>query len=194
MKAPKKIVSDFERDLQRLETELKRLEAEYTMFFSGRLARPPVETRRRVDNLVKQYDRQHIQNTGDRFRFQTLQSRYSSLTDLWDRGLRAREEGRPGPFVRPTATVADREKKDGRVVHVAAIRDAERDKDKLKELYDSVAEARREAGADPVSFNKFSELVKSQMGKFQSSGSAEVAFRVTVKDGKVSLTAKPKKT
>ena len=49
--------SEFERELQRLEVELKRLEAEYTMFFAGRLPRPPWETRSRVEALVKQYDR-----------------------------------------------------------------------------------------------------------------------------------------
>ena len=51
--------------------------------------------------MVKQYDRGHIQNTGDRFRFETLQSRFPTFVDLWDRGLRAREEGRPGPFAQP---------------------------------------------------------------------------------------------
>ena len=39
--------SDVQRDLQTLETELKKLEAEYNMFFSGRLPRPPLETRGR---------------------------------------------------------------------------------------------------------------------------------------------------
>src|SRR2546430_13777884 len=90
---------NIDRDLTRLETELRQLEAEYNMFFSGRLPKPPWETRARVEALVKQYDRAYIQNYGDRFRFSTLQSRYSALVDLWDRGLRAEEEGRAGPFV-----------------------------------------------------------------------------------------------
>src|SRR5262245_16460862 len=68
------------------------------MYFAGRLPKPPYETRGRVEALVKQYDRAYIQNYGDRFRFQTLQSRFTKLVDLWDRGLRAREEGRSGPF------------------------------------------------------------------------------------------------
>src|SRR5829696_6772681 len=87
--------------MQRLEADLKQLEAEYNMFFSGRLPKPPWETRARVEALVKQYDRGHITNTGDRFRFLTLQSRFATFIDLWDRGLRAREEGRPGPFAKP---------------------------------------------------------------------------------------------
>ena len=47
------------------------------------------------DAIVKKFDRSYIQNYGDRFRFQTLQSRYATFIDLWDRGLKAREEGRP---------------------------------------------------------------------------------------------------
>ena len=93
--------TEIERGLQQLEVDLKRLEAEYNMYFSGRLPKPPWETRSRVEALVKQYDRAHIPNTGDRFRFTTIQSRFQAFIDLWDRGLRAREEGRPGPFAQP---------------------------------------------------------------------------------------------
>ena len=90
--------STIDRDLTRLEADLKQLEAEYNMFFAGRLPKPPWETRARVEAQVKTIDRGHMANTGDRFRFTTLQSRYATFIDLWDRGLRAREEGRPGPF------------------------------------------------------------------------------------------------
>ena len=94
-------LTEVQRDLQTLEAELKRLEAEYNMFFSGRAPRPPWETRGRVEALVKRWDRGHIDTAVDRFRFQTLQSRFAKFVDLWDRGLRAREEGRPGPFAQP---------------------------------------------------------------------------------------------
>ena len=40
--------TDIERDLNRLESELKRLEAEYNMFFAGRSKKPPLDTRGRV--------------------------------------------------------------------------------------------------------------------------------------------------
>ena len=89
---------DVDRDLKTLEAELRRLEAEYNMYFAGRLPRPPVETRRRVAALVRQLDRQRLSNYAERFRFTTLQSRFQTFSDLWDRGLRAKEEGRPGPM------------------------------------------------------------------------------------------------
>ena len=77
---------------------MRRLEAEYNMYFAGRSPRPPVETRRRVNGMVRQLDRQQLSNYADRFRFTALQTRFQSFVELWDRGMRARDEGRPGPF------------------------------------------------------------------------------------------------
>ena len=184
--------SDTERDLQKLETELKRLEAEYNMFFAGRLARPPSETRSRVDALVKQYDRAHIQNYADRFRFSTLQGRYAAFIDLWDRGLRAREEGRPGPFghARETPSSAGRKPEGDRILHVTSFRDPIHEIEKLQDLYDSVADVRRDLGETAVPFHRFAELVRDQVTKLRADGNSEVAFRVAVKDGKLSFTAR----
>jgi hypothetical protein len=183
--------SDIERDLVRLEGELKQLEAEYNMFFSGRLPRPPWETRSRVEATVKKLDRTHIQNTGIRFRFLTLQSRYAAFVDLWDRGMRAREEGRPGPFMQAPKEQKDRKHAhETRVLYVAAFHDPLHEMRKLEDLYESLVAARREAGAPQVPFHKFAALVKTQVDKMQASGSPEVAFRVALKDGKVNFTAR----
>jgi hypothetical protein len=183
--------NETEKQLNRLEAELKRLEAEYNMFFAGRLPKPPSETRSRVDNLIRTIDRTQMQNFGDRFRFSTLQARFSTFVDLWDRGLRAKEEGRPGPFAHLKADRASEEKPpQDRVVFVAAFRDPMAEMDKLHELYDSLADARRQLGNDSVPFQQFAELVKTQVAKMQASGTEEVAFRVAVKDGKVNFTAR----
>lgn len=175
-----------------LEAELKRLEAEYNMFFAGRLPRPPWETRGRVDAMVKRIDRLHVSNYGDRFRFTTLQSRYATFVDLWDRGLRAREEGRPGPFAQQRAATAPPApaRAADRILHVTTFSDPLREMDKLHDLYDSLAEARREAGQDALPFHKFAELIKGQVTALKEKGSAEVAFRVAMKDGKVNFTAR----
>jgi hypothetical protein len=184
-------LSLFEKELMRLEGELKQLEGEYNMFFSGRLKTPPWETRARVEAIVKQLDRQHMPNTGDRFRFTTLQSRYATFIDLWDRGLRAREEGRSGPFAQPRAVKSQEQvRPEDRILNVSSFRDPMREVDKLHELYDSLAEARRAVGEETVPFHKFAELVKTQVQKLRDTGSPEVAFRVAVKNGKVNFTAR----
>ncbi len=184
--------SSIQKDLQTLAADLKRLEAEYNMFFSGRLPRPPWETRGRVEALIKRWDRGVIETSVDRFRFQTLQARFAAFADLWDRGLRAREEGRPGPF----AAVHRREEKqaplepDTRVVYVTSFRDPMREMDKVHSLYESLMDARRSAGEDVVPFHRFAALVKDQVTKLRATGTQEVAFRVAVTGGKVNLTVR----
>jgi hypothetical protein len=186
--------SDVQRDLATLASELKRLEAEYNGFFAGRLPRPPWETRGRVEALIKRWDRGLIETSVDRFRFQTLQARFQTFIDLWDRGQRAREEGRPGPFAAPPPKPGKKpEEAAVRVVHVTAFHDPMREMDKLHGLYDSLMDARRQIGDEVVPFHRFAALVKDQVTKLREAGSPEVAFRVTLKDGKVNFTVRGKK-
>jgi hypothetical protein len=185
-------ITDVQKDLLALAAGLKQLEAEYNMFFSGRQPRPPWETRNRVAALVKKWDRGYIQSAVDRFQFDTLQRRFQTFVDLWDRGLRSREEGRAGPFAQPPPKQVRKEPKapEGKVVHVTAFQDPMREMDKLHSLYDSLMDARREAGDDVVPFHRFAALVKDQVAKVQSTGVPEVAFRVAVIDGKVNFTVR----
>jgi hypothetical protein len=181
--------SGFERELQALEAQLKKVESEYTMYFSGRTNRPPVESRAALDRAFKRVDRTPFESPVLRFRFSTLQARYSSFGELWDRGVRAREEGRAGPFARPAPEPAAAPQDE--VVHAATFRDPVQELDKLRELYDALMQARREEGRAAVPFHKFASLVKDQVQTLQARHPGDqVWFRVTRRDGKVSLAAR----
>lgn len=187
---------DLERDLRTLETNLRQLEIEYNAFFGGHLPRPPLETRARVERLFKRYDRAYVQSYADRFRLTTLQARFTTLTDLWDRGIRAREEGRPGPFSRPPREeapppAAPAPANADRVLCVASLTDPAAEREKLLSLYESLVEARKSTGnEDPFPFHRFAQMVQTQVKKLHASGSDEVAFRVGIKDNKVTFTAR----
>ena len=186
--------NEVNQQLTALEADLKRLEAEYNMYFAGRLPRPPWETRARVEGTMKRLDRTHIANYGIRFRFNTLQTRLSRFMDLWDRALRAREEGRPGPLshlnqkAEPVQAAAERV--EDRIVKVSTFTDPTHEDGKLRELYQSFIDARQQAGQERVAFDRFSRLVSTQVRSIQDKGATEVAFRVAIKDGKVALTAR----
>jgi hypothetical protein len=194
--------SPLDRELQALEAEIKRVEAEYNQFFAGRLPRLPWDSRTRVEALMKRYDRMYIQNTGDRFRFQTIQSRWAAFNELWERQLRAQEQGRShgtrprGTFRSPTpsapppaASGQDVPPPSGdRVVAVTNLSDPAAQTERVQALYAQLAEARRQAGEKPVEYERFTELVNAQVRKL-GTGGRDVAFRVTVKGGKVKLTA-----
>ena len=63
---------------------------------------------------------------------------------------------------------------------------------RVQELYERLAAARKETGEAPLAFDRVAALVKAQVAKYSADGT-EVAFRVAMKDGKVSLTVKPVK-
>ncbi len=196
--------TQFDRQLRELEAEIKRLEVEYNLFSIGRAAKLPWDTRARVEGLVKQYDRMHIQNTAERFRFQGLQSRFSAFCERWERDLRSRELGRPGPRGRsdpssggaapalPPVRGRDADAGDPATPvrpEIVALRDPEAETEKVRALYEKLSEARRQAGDGDVSFERFQEVVRAQVSKHAKDG-AGVAFRVGVQDGRVVFTAK----
>ncbi len=201
--------SEFERRLRELEGEIKRLELEYNQFLIGRMPKLPWETRARVEALVKQYDRMHIQNTAERFRFEGLQSRFSAFCERWERDLKMRELGRPGPRGRggaappsgapptvptaPPAVPPDRPADADTPARpeVVALRDPDAQIDQVQALHEKLNAARRQAGAADVPFERFREVVRAQLTKHAKDG-VEVAFRVGVQDGRVVFTAKPK--
>lgn len=82
----------FAKEMAQLDAELKRLEAEYNLFFAGRQQRLPVERRARVDATIRKHDRTPRRNTAERFRLDTIQARYAALCQLWDRTLREKEK------------------------------------------------------------------------------------------------------
>jgi hypothetical protein len=182
--------SAFDRELQALSAQLKKVEAEYTMYFSGRNGRPPIESRAALDRAFKRFDRMPFESPVARFQFTTLQARYSSFSDLWDRGVRAREEGRGGPFVRSSPPAAAPVESD-QLLHAAVFRDPLQEMDKLRELYEALMQARRDEGHPVVPFHRFAGLVRDQVKTLlERHPGDEIRFLVTRHEGKVNLTAR----
>jgi hypothetical protein len=61
----------------------------------------------------------------------------------------------------------------------------------LKQLYERLSAARKAAGEQPLPYDRFAQVVQAQVKKL-GGGSGEVAFRVAVDQGKVTLTATKK--
>jgi hypothetical protein len=197
--------SDFEREMIILETEIRRLEAEFNMFFAGRLPRPPWETRARVAALVKKTDNSFIRNTADRFRFESLQNRFYKFIELWERQMTNRELGRPVLGAKrsqppPAAKTPEKEAgkqerekpepRDPALIRFKRDQETNQDTDRVKQLYQQLTDAKKQAGETPVPLDRVAALVKAQVDKFKSEGQ-DVTFKVAVKNGKVSLTVKP---
>jgi hypothetical protein len=189
--------SEFEKQMIHLEAEIRRLEAEFNMFFAGRLPRPPWETKTRVAALVKRHDQSYINNTADRFRFESLQSRYAKFIELVDRQMTNRELGRPlhgGPVKSASAPPPPRRpakddapKEDPSVVRFARASGPEAESKQVQQLFDRLSAAKKEVGEAPLAIDRLQALVRAQVEKL-GAGGADVEFKIGVKDGKVQLT------
>ena len=191
--------SDIQRDLQMFAEDLHQLEVEYGLFFAGRVSRPPMETRARVEAIIARWGRVHVSSSADRFRFNTLQSRFFTYTSLWDRALKAREEGRPGPLQHEVRVegesvstergfdVEPAEPAGSRVVYTTSFTNLRQELDKFENLYAKVMASRRAAGGAVVPFHKFVDVVRNRVNELQEAGSTEVLCQAAVKDGRVSL-------
>jgi hypothetical protein len=192
-------------DLDRLDVAIRRLQIAWDLFFAGAEKKPPLEMQGQVEAQVKRYANTEIRNNGERFRYQSLTARLASFTELWNKKLRAREEGKvfgmhgiraeqlplpPAPRrVEPAAAPPAAEPAAPASFRVV---DAERDTEAVRALYASFAEERRRAGEGAApSFEAFRNLIAQQTGRIRAEKQAvAVDYRLETKDGKVSLKAR----
>ena len=185
--------------MQTLEAEIRRLEVEYNMFFAGRAPRLPWEQRTKVEGLVRRHDRAEIQNTADRFRFHALQARFSAFVELWERQLKAQEQGRararagggvahaPPPATRREGPPPSPDRPHTFAEHAVRLHNPEAEVERVHELYEYLVAAKREAGQPPPPYDRVEALVRDQMRKFGPDGH-DVVFKVALKEGRVLLT------
>jgi len=194
-------------DLDRLDVSIRQLQVKWDMFFSGAEKKPPSDLHAQVEGLVQRYANSEIRNSGERFRYQSLTARFTTFNELWQKRLRAREEGKafgvhglkadqlplpPGPASqapRPAARPAG----SGGPGAEYRVGDAARDTVAVRGLYDRYVEERRRAGGTAPPFEQFQQLIANTVRTLSQRGARAVDFRPETKDGKVSLKARPVK-
>ena len=180
---------EVESDLERLESGIRQLKIQYDMFFAGSLPKQPHELRQELERIIKRYSHAPIRKYAVRFHFNSLVSRFNSMSELWAKTLRTLEEGD-----RPAPAVADRHTRDENVVATCNIKDPVRDREYLKVLHAKFLDARRKSGdgEGAVSFESFVKGIASQAGKLrEKAGCEKIELRLVVKDRKVQLKARP---
>jgi hypothetical protein len=180
-----------DEQLTRLEEDIRRLRIEFDVFFNGATKRPPYDTKGRVETLIKRLGDDRTLTYAQRFRYNSLIARYNSFRDLWRRTMQGREEGRD-----PLSAARANAKPE---MPIAApplfyvCDDAHRDVQTVKNLYDSLIDAKRRCGesVEDLSFPRFHSLIASKAdGLKERLGCDRVRFSVAVEDGHVSFKAK----
>ena len=191
----------FERELRVLEEALRRLSAEYDAFLYGSVPKPPVQTRKHVEEMVRRLNASEDMAAADRYRFGALQGRFSALCDRWEKLQGEKEAGRrpglyghfregaggqaaqstPAPNARPAASVQEERR--------AAPSEPDQD------LFDRYLAAKKARGEDVSGYrlSGFVEGLERERRKVRERlGEGDILFDVTERDGRVRLVAKKK--
>lgn len=178
------------RDLDLLEKSITALKLDYERFFSGDVKVPPLPARKSVEQVLRRVGNAPVEKVAERFRLQALQSRFTTLSDLWEKKLLAREEGR-GPVrlvarARPAEPAAPPPA--GDASSPGAVKGSGRSD--LRSLFDRYCAARAAVGEDVsrLRYDRFEALVKKQATEIrEATGATRLAFDVQTRDGKVRL-------
>jgi hypothetical protein len=178
-----------DEQLTRLEDDIRRLRVEFDIFFNGGAKRAPYDTKGRVETLLKRLGDDRTLTYAQRYRYNSLAARYNLFRDLWRRTMQGREEGRD-PASAARASV--KKEADSKEITFVCL-DAHREVELVKNLYNSLLEAKRHCGepAEDLSFPKFHRLIASKAdGIKEQLGCARVQFSVAIENGHVSFKAR----
>ena len=178
----------FHEDMARLQKRFKLLEREYEQWFPKALPHPPWDTRRIVEDIVKQYSRNPPSNVTEQSIFSMHQAKVNTYLAMWNRRVRLKEEGRL-----PTG----REVRSKRIPSAPRASKAAGRDDGYGEVFERCVAAKEKSGEATAKLNyeSFKKALEKQASQLRAKrGSDDVNFGVSVKDGKVSVVAPPKKS
>ncbi len=175
---------EIQTAIDRLDQDIQRLKIDFERFFNGGLQTPPEEFRQAVQRQIRELRSTPMPVLVHRFRLNTLEARFNTLSELFNRRLREREEGAVAVASVGRPTPGRYDPYEGIVVGRQPAPEA------IEALYSELYESGgRQAETD---FRRFQTYLLGQLTEIrQRSGCAEVKFRVATEGGKLKLKAKP---
>jgi hypothetical protein len=181
--------------LKILDARLKQVKLDYEHYFQGSRPREPAMARAEMQKQFVRLSNGSIKNTADRFRFNSLNSRFMVFKRQWDETLRKMETGTYDRHVFK-ANLRDRERGRPQEAGSAAAKVAAEtkpgDAGKSDDIYSRYVDAARSCGqnVDNLTPDKLQAVIRKQEQAIKEKHGAEkVKFRVEVEGGKVKLKA-----
>ncbi len=181
---------------------IRRLNAEYDAFLYGSAVRPPVESRRHVEEMFRRLGSSQPDSAAERYQFSALQGRYYSLCERWERLQAEKEAGRRpgvyGGFTAPAGGAPATGSRLGRPnvetpASVEADRGARASRD--RELFERYVAAKRGRGEEVGGYRlePFLARLEEERRKLKERlGAGDVDFEVAERDGRVKLVVRPR--
>jgi hypothetical protein len=174
-----------DEELRVLDQKIKQLKLDYDRYFLGTRPREPAQLRGEVDKLIAIYSNQATTNSGLRFRFSSLCSRYQAHKRQWGEILRQIEQG---TYARHRFKAALHQKERSVVGEEAPAPPAAA----AGGLFDEYRAARERCGQETRNLtpDALERVLSEQREALRARyGDAEFQFRVVVEDGRAKIKA-----
>jgi hypothetical protein len=83
---------EIDRQILRLEDDIRKLKIDFDIYFNGAAKRPPLEARARLESALKRISDDRNLTYAQRYHFNSLISRFNSYRELWRRNLKKKGE------------------------------------------------------------------------------------------------------
>ncbi len=187
-------MAKIEEELKNMEDGLRRLKVEYQIFFNGNRKKAPEDMRLRLERLSQQLSERHDMNASQRFRYNTLLTRYYTYRNLWRRLLQKKERGKED--TKDAKSVAEsKEKETVKEKFRISLSDPKLEEGKVKSLYDALKQYKK-ANAEEISisFQQFEKYIDTQTQNIRSHKDCPcVTYTVSLVEGIVRFTATAEK-
>jgi hypothetical protein len=82
----------IDKQLGKLEDDVRRLKIDFDIYFNGAAMRPPLEARARLESQIKRMSDNRALSYAQRYKLNGLVSRFTSYRELWRRTLKSKGE------------------------------------------------------------------------------------------------------
>jgi len=86
------LAAETDKQLGRLEDDIRKLKIDFDIYFNGATKRPPLEARARLEAHIKRVMDNRGLTFAQRYFLNSLVARFTSYRELWRRALKARGE------------------------------------------------------------------------------------------------------
>ena len=168
--------------LAALERGISRLKIDFDRFFNGALPFPPDELRSEIRRQLREARAHRLATFAERFQLNTLEARFNTLSELFNRKLRELETEGTAPAVRALTT--------GPNVGDGIVLGGTPDIKAVTALYHELY--RSEGRRTKTDFDSFHAYLRKQIESLRKrTGCEQVRFRVSTSNGQPTLKAKP---
>ena len=182
---------DVRKELRVLEERIEALKVDYEQFFMGIVHIAPDKQHQDVKRLIRRLRKAPFKNSQMNFQLRTIEGKYQTYNNYWQRVLREREEGTYSRDV----FKADLRQRVAREEAEAQTARGQASKS-MRDLYDSYKQAleKNTGRQQNVDFSAFQKSLINRAKDFKKKNKdKKLTFKVVTKNGKVTVQAKVKK-